>query len=632
MVSRNIQSNVYVENIRLIYRSTLSAVAAILTAVSFLSYLFIDYTPVVALFAWAGFMLTVAFFRLFLWYAYFRGGRTKQRMAYWGCLAVAMSCITGIGWGAASILFFPFLPFEYQLVLLLVVVAYSAGGLTTTFPVHNACVSLIFFSTVPLICMVFSIGGEISFALGCMLLFYVVFVYNAASRLRKLLTASLELRFENEALVGFLQTEKAKSERLNQSLFLEVEERKKAAERLVVAREEAEKASIAKTQFLANMSHDIRTPMNGIIGMTTLALDTDLSREQRRFLDNIKVSSEGLLGLLNDILDFSKIEAGQLLIVEQDFDIHEMLDQIHKTMEYSAREKGLVFHFPENIVQLPQYLQADELRLRQILINLLGNAIKFTHSGMVSLAVKMKREKQKLMLYCQVQDTGIGISSEKQQEVFTDFSQGDSTITREYGGSGLGLSICRELVEMMGGKIWFESEVNKGSLFSFFIPVKLGRKDNIKKKAGTVKTDRQLNVLVADDNRLNLELAQLILQNESHIVETVENGLEALKSLTENGFDIVLMDVQMPVMDGLTAAKIIRQSEQGGELTQYNLPDGLGAALLQSCRGKHVPIIAMTAHAMESDRRKCFDAGMDKYLTKPFDPAQVHQMINECMG
>jgi len=256
--------------------------------------------------------------------------------------------------GACSLLFFNYLTFQEQEVLILVVVAYSAGALTTTFPVPVALAVLLLPSVVPLVFLIYSLEGKLPLSIGSMLVVFLLFVSLASRRLRRLLTVSLQLRFENEDLVGNLKLEKTRSEQLNASLLYGVEERKKTAERLMAARrEEAEQANMAKTQFLANMSHDIRTPMNGIIGMTSLALETDLSPEQTRYLDNIKLSADGLLGLLNDILDFSKIEAGQLLINRHNFNFQDLLANIKAVMTYSAREKGLKLVFPENLASLP---------------------------------------------------------------------------------------------------------------------------------------------------------------------------------------------------------------------------------------------------------------------------------------
>lgn len=630
--SKSIEASIYAENIRLVYDSTLSAVAAIVIATGFLIYLFNTFLPPLILYGWSGYMLMVVSVRLFVYWQFSRN-REKQSNAVWGKLAIFLAGLTGLGWGGCSLLFFPPLAFEQHLLLTIVIVAYTAGALTTTFPVPAVMFSLLLPAVAPLVYLIFSLDGTLGFPMGSMLVYFLLFICFAARRLRRLLAVSLQLRFEKEALVGYLQTEKEKSENLNASLLLEVEERKKSAEKLVAARMEAEQANMAKTQFLANMSHDIRTPMNGIIGMTGLMLDTELTPEQRKFLGNIKVSSDGLLGLLNDILDFSKIEAEQLLIVSHDFHFPNMLENIHSTMMYNATEKGVELIFPQHDDSLPLYVKGDELRLRQILLNLIGNAIKFTEQGSVTLRVSAKKhDEETLQLHFEVCDTGIGIPNEKQSEIFASFSQADSSTTREFGGSGLGLAISRQLVEMMGGKIWLESRVGKGSTFHFSLFLAPGSSDNISQLDAVPKPSKNLHILLVDDNLLNRELAQLILEKDNHTVVTAENGLQALERLKTESFDLVLMDVQMPTMDGLTACAIIRESERQGDLTSYSLPDNLKKLLLQNCKGKHIPIIAMTANAMEGDRQKCLDAGMDNYLTKPFDPVQVHHVLAECFS
>jgi len=625
--SRSIEEKISIESIRLAYNSTPSATAAIVIAVGFLTYLFIDTLPEIPFIAWAAYMLVVAAGRLISYLA-FRLREKEHNRPIWARLLMLVAALTGLGWGACALLFFNALAFHEQEVLILIVVAYSAGALTTLFPVPAALAALLLPAVIPLLFLTYSLEGKLPFSIASMLVVFLLFVSSATRRLHRLLAESLHLRFENEDLVGYLKTEKTKSEQLNVSLLLEVEERKKAAERLTEARLEAEKANMAKTQFLANMSHDIRTPMNGIIGMTRLALETDLSREQLTYLNDIKLSADGLLGLLNDILDFSKIEAGQLLIVQQSFNFHDLLANIQSVMTYSAREKGLKLVFPENLTSLPQFVMGDELRLRQILINLLGNAIKFTSQGSVTLRIHERQgEEEQVILHFQVDDTGIGIPVEKQAEIFASFSQADSSMARKYGGSGLGLSISKQLVEMMGGRLWLESEEGKGSRFHFTTILKPGSKERAPVVHDATKPLRPLHILVADDNAVNCNLAQLLLEKDGHSVITVRDGLSALRTMGEEAFDLVFMDVQMPGMDGLTASQIIRKSESQEDLLEYSLPAEVENRLRERCRGKHVPIIAMTANAMEGDRQKCLDSGMDGYLTKPFNHLQIQQVI-----
>ena len=408
---------------------------------------------------------------------------------------------------------------------------------------------------------------------------------------------------------------------------------KKSNLALQKAKKIADQANMIKSDFLANMSHDIRTPMNGIIGMTSLALETDLSPKQRQYLENIKISADSLLGLLNDILDFSKMEAGLLTIDKHDFNLPAMLDNIISMLTYSAEQKGLSLIFEHTTSGLPTYVRGDELRLRQILVNLIGNSIKFTEQGSVSLIIAHEnRPKNTTMLHFKVVDTGIGIPVEKQESVFLSFNQGDSSITRKFGGTGLGLSICKQLVEMMQGELWFERNEGRGITFHFTVVMEQAPDQNILQPGDyELSPINELDILLVDDNHVNCELARIVLERDAHRVVTAQNGLESLENIVDNDFDLVLMDVQMPIMDGLIATSIIRASENENDLSSFTVPPPLADKLLKHCNGGHVPIVAMTANAMDGDRERCLAAGMDYYITKPFDPAQVRAMIANIM-
>ena len=427
-------------------------------------------------------------------------------------------------------------------------------------------------------------------------------------------------------------------ENIDQGVILlidDVSAEKVIEETLIEAKKKAERANSLKSEFLANMSHEIRTPMTAIIGMTGLVLESDLTDNQRTQLDSVKSSADALLYLLNDILDYSKIEAGELHVERRPFNIHTMVADCLQLFHPQAEEKGL--HIACSVAsEVPEYIIGDENRLRQVLVNLLGNSIKFTTSGDISLEVEPAWDRYRgfqkgELLRFVVADTGIGIPEEKLLSVFAKFTQVDASSTRSFGGAGLGLAICDKLVQLMGGEIRAESEVNHGSRFIFTLPyvrATKGQQEQLDQVsvAQPLLPQTSLRVLLVEDTEFNRDLAVMILEQKNHSVAAVGNVTEALDLLAQQSFDVIIMDLQMPGIDGVAATKIIRLCEQG-IWPEANLPTDLMELLVKKLRGTRTPIVALTAHTMEGDRERCLHADMDEYLAKPFQPEAMMEVL-----
>ncbi|WP_210330377.1 response regulator [Aliikangiella sp. G2MR2-5] len=400
------------------------------------------------------------------------------------------------------------------------------------------------------------------------------------------------------------------------SLVEDISERKKNEQRLIESAEAANQAVKAKSEFLATMSHEIRTPMNGILGMINLLAKSELNDEQLHKVGIARCSAEFLLGIINDILDFSRIDAGKLALDHKDFDVCTLLENLTESFRIQSEERNLTLTLSPLQIEQTR-LRGDAFRIRQIMTNLIGNALKFTKRGGIDIKYKVQGDLGRWRLSVSVSDTGIGIPQEKLEQLFTPFTQVDASTTRKYGGSGLGLAISKRLCQLMSGDIYAESKENEGSCFRFEVLLESPESEaqEVSKTANNSNEIKlkQCEILLVEDNPFNREVALLMLDELGIKADVAENGVKALETLQHKNYDLILMDCQMPEMDGYEATKHIREGLAGNN-------------------NSDIPIIALTANAMSGDKEKCLSAGMNDYLSKPIDGDELGQRISQLLS
>ncbi len=602
---------------RLFSRARMNLLASLAASVA-LVFLTYPSTDRVALAAWFLSLSGVTLARYVHAAAYRTKARESEEARSWANHFIVGALLAGSiwGWGAAqAILTSEFLPTHWFFVtaILIGTPAIAIFSLCLWLPAYLAFISPFL---IPWGIYSIYLGGEINVLNGALAMAYTVGLFVIARRVNMDARAAISQELEINQLVNDLYASNDEKKLANEELRKEIEVRRKIEADLRDAKDLAESANKAKSQFLANMSHEIRTPMHGVLGMTDLLLGTGLSDRQLGFVRVIRSSGSDLLRIINDILDFSRIEAGKLELQAIDFDLVQLIRGVIESFSERARAAGLELAV-EIDATLPTRLRGDPDRLRQVFTNLIGNAIKFTSQGKVEVrASQIRADADRMVLHVEVSDTGIGIEPAIQERVFEPFRQADGSTTRRFGGTGLGLSICKQIVELFGGRIGVRSAPGAGSVFWFDVPLALqagklavprpNRRDFPQTPdldtadARSAENRSAGRVLVAEDNHINQLMAQAMLAKLGWECDVVENGQEAIDALRQKQYAGVLMDCQMPVMDGYEATRAIRILEE------------------RAGQARRLPIIALTAHAMEGDKEKCLAAGMDAYLSKPY--------------